>query len=370
MALLISTPEVFGSTSLPKRSLSYRWTINDAQVFLKNATAGFRSPKFKIDLPLRETSQRVSEWQLVIKKTVSTFSLFLCKTMLPYSFKQQESTCSKILISDCTFSILDSSNNKVKHSATVATRECVVGVQMEGFGVADFIKQDELTKYLDGHTLTLQVNATLLCLTDYSECVETSDTLVPADNIRKDLGSFCQGDLFADVTITCDGKKFRAHKLILASQSPVFKKMFEIDMRERRSGVIEVPDITPAVMSDLLAYLYTGTAPHVDTLARELLNVANKYELPRLLSICETTLASKITVRCILEMLILAELHEAKTLKKACLGFIKCNFAVICELDSWKELKASSTHQMLMFEVLEWNYQYLHSPSQCDALIS
>ena len=405
MALHISTPGTIGSTSLPKRSLSYRWVINDAQVFLKNATAGFRSPKFEVNLSLRESSQKVSKWQLVIKKNASSFSLFLCyaknttlcdqfaypqqgRIDLPKAFPKPTqtiatgqvlssqlppgsrprpsmvsslgSTASKILIFDCTFSILDSSTNKVKHSVTVATRECVVGVQMEDFGVANFIKQDELTKYLDGHTLTLQVDATLLCLTDNSECVETSNTLVPADNIREDLGSFCQGDLFADVTITCGGKEFRAHKLILASQSPVFKKMFEIDMKERRSGVIEAPDITPAVMSDLLAYLYTGTAPHVDTLVRELLNVANKYELPRLLSICETTLVSKITADSVFEILTFAELHQAKTLKKACLGFIKCNFTSICELDSWKDMKTTNSpiHQILVCEILEY---YHHS---------
>ena len=55
---------------------------------------------------------------------------------------------------------------------------------------------------------------------------------------------------------------------------------------------------------------------------------------------------SKITANSVLEMLILAELHEAKTLKSACLGFIKCNFAIICEQDSWKEMKASATRQM------------------------
>ena len=267
---------------------------------------------------------------------------------------------SEILISDCTFSILNSITNEVKHSTTAATRKCVVGMQTEDYGVTNFLKQDELDKYLDGHTLTLQVDATLLCLTGHSECMETSDTLVPADDIRKDLGSFCQGDLFSDVTITCGGKEFRAHKVILASQSPVFKKMFEIDMKERRSGVIEVPDITPAVMSDLLAYLYTGTAPHVDTLVRELLNVANKYELPRLLSICETTLVSKITVNSVFEILTLAELHQAKTLKKACLGFIKFNFTSICELDSWKDMKTTNSpiHQILVCEILEY---YHHS---------
>ena len=191
-----------------------------------------------------------------------------------------------------------------------------------------------------------------------------NDVLVPADSIREDLGSFCQGDLFADVTITCGGKEFRAHKVILASQSPVFKKMLEIDMKERRSGVIEVPDITPAVMSDLLAYLYTGTAPHVDTLARELLNAADKYELPRLLSICETTLVSKITADSVLEMLILAELHKTETLKNACMGFIKCNFTSMSELDSWKDMKASASHQNLVLEVLESNQQGYLVPSK------
>ena len=372
LSVTTRTPTVIGSTSLPKRCLSYRWVINDAQVFLKNINAApygttrirnFKSPEFEVDLPLRDVYRRVSKWQLMITKSTASFSLFLCKLDHSKSAK----VASTILISDCAFSILNSSTNEVKYSATVATRECVVGdcVEMEDFGVSHFIKPlSELTKYLDGHTLTLQVDATLLCLTDYSECVETSNRLVPADNIREDIKSLYQDDSLADVTITCDGKEFRAHKVILASQSPVFKKMLEIDMKEKRSGVIEVPDITPAVMSDLLAYLYTGTAPHVDTLARELLNAANKYELPRFLSICETTLVSKITANSVLEMLILAELHETETLKNACLGFIKCNYASISKLDSWKDMKASASHQNLVFEVLESNQQGYSTPKR------
>ena len=380
----VSTPTVIGNTSLPKRFLSYRWVINDAHVFLKNinavdhdtqshdffgSTGSFKSPEFEVNLPLREVHRSISKWKLMIMESSSSFSLYLKSSghdLIGLSRRKNTETeaPSTILISDCIFSILDSSTNEVKHSATVAARQCVIGVQMEDFGIADFIKKGELTKYLDGHTLTLQVDATLLCLTDHSECVETSNTLVPADDIRKGIKRLYKDDSLTDVTITCGGKEFRAHKVILASQSPVFKKMFEIDMKEKRSGVIEVPDITPAVMSDLLAYLYTGTAPHVDTLARELLNVADKYELPRLLSICETTLVSKITAKSVLEMLILAELHKTETLKNACLGFIKCNFAHISKLDSWKDMKASASHQNLVFEVLESNQQGYSTPKR------
>ena len=361
-----------GSTSLPKATLSYRWVINDAQLFLDNFERfigdTFTSPIFEGILPLKKT--RVTQWQIKIKKYKNcsnehyiSIHLWSCEQAAlvqpaPTAPQHKEtSPVQQVSVTNMIFSVFNPNTNEVMHRSRSkkCSAPCVVGKQAEVSGCSNFIKQTNLATYLDGQALTLQVDATLLCFTDYSECVETcNDVLVPADSIREDLGSFCQGDLFADVTITCGGKEFRAHKVILASQSPVFKKMFEIDMKERRSGVIEVPDITPAVMSDLLAYLYIGTAPHVDTLARELLNVANKYELPRLLSICETTLVSKITANSVLEILILAELHETNILKKACLGFIKCNFAVICEQDSWKELKASATHHMLVFEVLEY----------------
>ena len=350
----VSTPEVVGSTSLPKKSLSYRWVFNDAQVFLDNSEM-FTGPIFEVSLPLKE--KRVSKWQLMIKKHSESFAVYLCFCSLSTSSARSTST-HKVLVSDCVFSILNFDMDEVTCacSAKLPSKLCVLGGKAEVCGIDNFIDQHGLATSLDGRTLTLQVDATLLCLTDHSECVETNNTLIPADDIRKDIAGLHYDYLFSDVTITCGGKEFRAHKVILASQSPVFKKMFEIDMREKRSGIIEVSDIARVVMSDLLAYLYTGTAPHVDTLARELLNVADKYELPRLLTICETTLMSKITAKSVLEMLILAELHEAKSLKKACLGFIKCNFARICELDSWNNMKTTNSdiHQMLVCEILEF----------------
>ena len=347
-----STPEVVGSTSLPKKTLSYRWVFNDAQVFLDNSEM-FKGPIFEVSLPLKE--KRVSKWQLMIKKCGESYAVYLYFCSLSGNYKSN----SKVLVSDCVFSILNFDMDEVKCSARLPSKLCVLNEQAKVCGIDNFLDQHGLAKSLDGRTLTLQVNATLLCLTDHSECVQTNNTLIPADDIRKDIAGLHHDNLFSDVTITCGDKEFRAHKLILASQSPVFKKMFEIDMKERRSGVIEVPDITPAVMSDLLAYLYTGTAPHMDTLARELLGVADKYELPRLLSICETTLMSKITAKSVLEILILAGLHEAaKSLKKACLCFIKSNFSHICELDSWNNMKTtnpgSHIDQMLVYEILEF----------------
>ena len=61
----------------------------------------------------------------------------------------------------------------------------------------------------------------------------------------------------SDITITCGGKIFACHKIILASRSPVFKKMFESDMLEKRTGSVDIKNMTPEVLESLLEYIYT-----------------------------------------------------------------------------------------------------------------
>lgn len=85
--------------------------------------------------------------------------------------------------------------------------------------------------------------------------------------------------------IKCGEKEFKVHKIVLASQSPVFEKTLVTDMREK-SGIIDIPDTDPAV-EDLLVFIYKGTAPNLSTLARELLLLARMYEMSHLSELCE-----------------------------------------------------------------------------------
>lgn len=99
----------------------------------------------------------------------------------------------------------------------------------------------------------------------------------------RDIESLYQEGLFTDVNIICEDKKFKVHKAILASQSPVLKKMV---MKE----IVKLTDISPAAVSDLVTYLYTSSAPNVGSLTTELFDAANRYELPRLLLQCQREL--------------------------------------------------------------------------------
>ena len=56
-----------------------------------------------------------------------------------------------------------------------------------------------------------------------------------------------------------------------------------------------ISDLDPVVMADLLAYMYTGTAPNVKKLARKLLIAADKYTIPCLLGMCVNELIVNLT---------------------------------------------------------------------------
>lgn len=98
-------------------------------------------------------------------------------------------------------------------------------------------------------------------------------------NGRKKLALIYEQQDLTDIIIKTVDKIFKAHRVVLASQSSVFKKKFKIQMRERRENAVEVIDIQPAVMSDLLTYFCTGSAPNIKTLAKDLLLAADKFNV-------------------------------------------------------------------------------------------
>ena len=128
-----------------------------------------------------------------------------------------------------------------------------------------------------------------------------------------------------DVTIKCVDKELKVHKAVLAWQSPFFPTMLEADMSEARSGVIELLGITSAAMSDLVDYFYAGTAPNLKSLANELLDVSNRYQIDRLfvrrLSEKEDGRGSDTPVQ--------ADLYGREKLRKTCFEFISVNTAKI-----------------------------------------
>merc|ERR1712098_492536 len=154
---------------------------------------------------------------------------------------------------------------------------------------------------------------------------------------------------YADVTIVCGEKEFMGHKMVLVSRSPVFRTMFEANMKEKNSNRVEIKNMEPEVFERMLRYIYTGHAM-IDPLAKELFAVADQYQLEKLKELREAKLCSSIDADNCIELLILGDLHNTPTLKAAALAFVSKNLHKI-ENSEWK--RSLVQYPMLIAEVME-----------------
>ena len=78
---------------------------------------------------------------------------------------------------------------------------------------------------------------------------------VPGEN-HEESSTLYSDDI---ILLVVNGKKFTAHRQILASKSPVFEVMFNHDSVEQRERSVEIIDIDPKVFEKFLHYIYKGS---------------------------------------------------------------------------------------------------------------
>ena len=97
---------------------------------------------------------------------------------------------------------------------------------------------------------------------------ERDDPLpVPSSDIGDHLGQLLDTADGSDVSFIVDGKKFTAHRAVIAARSPVFKAELFGTMAEATMSHITLEDIQPAVFEVLLRFMYTDVLPGDDELA-------------------------------------------------------------------------------------------------------
>ena len=130
----------------------------------------------------------------------------------------------------------------------------------------------------------------------------------------------------SDVTFNIRGRKFSAHKNILAMRSPVFAGMFHHPTREMQSNQVEIKDIDPDVFQEVLRFIYTGKTQStaMDKMAPGILAAADKYLLEDLKSRCETHLIQQMSAENCLELLSFTTHHPAEHLTKYAIEYFRC----------------------------------------------
>ena len=191
---------------------------------------------------------------------------------------------------------------------------------------------------------------------------------VPTHATQADFSSLLDAGHF-DVTLVAGEKEFRAHKVVLSARSPIFAKMFEVDMKEKSTNKIEIEDIEAEILQKMLLNMYSGDTPLLNTAAdqlivaklrgkdeseavspppadpceeaKKLLYAADKYQIEGLVKCCEKFLSEHLTVDNVAETVLLADKHNATQLRKSCSVFIVEHRSAVSETSRWSEVLAT-----------------------------
>lgn len=181
-------------------------------------------------------------------------------------------------------------------------------------------------------------------------------------NLSKIMNKARHEKLFTDVTlVVADRKEFKAHKVVLASQSLFFKTRFERRWIGQRKGHqfdrVDLTDVPASVMEAILSYMYTGKVADIDELAIHIFPTADQYGLEGLQKMCEESLAKTLTSNNVIDVLIRADAINAVNLKKVCMEYISLNASSVRASADFCKLKETKDYHDLWVELLETSFQ-------------
>eukprot|EP00898_Chlorokybus_atmophyticus_P006104 jgi/Chlat1/6495/Chrsp45S05983 len=133
----------------------------------------------------------------------------------------------------------------------------------------------------------------------------------------------------SDFTLVVQGREFHVSRWMLARCSTVFRDMFRSGVRNSRPGEeglatrLEVNDVPAERMSEFLALLlpYARATPCVtinEDNVEGMLQIAHKYNVPAVVSMCDEYLASKPSLRAAL----LADAYNLNKAVEACMAHL------------------------------------------------
>ena len=153
------------------------------------------------------------------------------------------------------------------------------------------------------------------------------------------LDSFQEG-LFSDVVLRCEGQDFQCHKLLLASQSPVFEAMFRDDMKENQTGIVDIEDIDADVVKEMVNFIYTGEAGSWAENFPGLMHAAHMYDIVNMKEKCFHLAEECMNADNALEVFHLANLFEWKEVAMVARMFVRDNFQAVKKTEMWEMMKS------------------------------
>ncbi|CAN6565539.1 hypothetical protein FF1_041312 [Malus domestica] len=188
---------------------------------------------------------------------------------------------------------------------------------------------------------------------------------VPSSDMGRDLKDFLDSEAGCDIVFQVGDEQFKAHKLILAARSRVFRAQFYGLVGDCNVDKVVVKDVEPFIFKAMLLFIYTDKLPDTHevmgssplctftVMVQHLLAAADLYNLDRLKLLCESKLCEEITTETVATTLALAEQHQCRQLKDVCLKFTAnpSNLGAVMQSEGYKHLEESCPSMLV--ELLE-----------------
>lgn len=182
-----------------------------------------------------------------------------------------------------------------------------------------------------------------------------------SDSLAAALRSLYQRSECCDVVILCSGRRFPCHRPVLAACSPVFAEGLRdaVSFAGEKQEVRLVEVSNPEAVRYMLDFMYevdpTDNKCHwrsmeVLEITKDVLRLANRFQLPGLTHLAAKFLAKDITTGNVVERLAICEEHGLAALRDAVIAQLATNRAALQEVAHSKQI---TEHPELMRAILQ-----------------
>ncbi|GFY70229.1 TD and POZ domain-containing protein 2 [Trichonephila inaurata madagascariensis] len=175
-------------------------------------------------------------------------------------------------------------------------------------------------------------------------------------DLKEDLECLYAEGILSDVKLRTSSQTFHAHKAILSARSPVFRAMFQTDMKEKIQECVDVPDLEDDTVRQMLLYVYTNALEDLQwESAMKLYATADKYEIASLKNKCSSFLMQNLCPNNVCDVLVLADMHGDGDLKEDAQNYTRRHEEDVYPSEEWKVFAKNNSTLAVETMLLKWN---------------
>ena len=142
-------------------------------------------------------------------------------------------------------------------------------------------------------------------------------TLSGGEAHHSSLVSLWRDSRLTDFAVSTEGVEFKAHRVVLASCSVYFRKLFESGMRDSADATHALQGIRPQALKALLAFVYVGACEIDEGLLTEVLEASARLVVDALKEACAHAIGARLAPSNALNVWRLADTFTLPALEKA-----------------------------------------------------